>query len=341
MGILDVLVLPASAWLLTYLVHSTVLLGAAWLLTRRLTRSEALKETLWKTALVGAIGTATLQGVLGWAPLTGGLELASTAVGSVNSANASAARQPESRRVGLDEAAPAGASAEVTEPTGDVATRTSSPLPTVRDRLVPGPGVLLASWLVVALALLLRLGLRHVRLQRLLCDRRQLDEGGLAAALAELRRNAGLWRPVWLSASPRCPSPLALGTREICVPERFVSELEPEEQRAGLAHELAHLARRDPLWHVLAGVIESVFFFQPLNRVARLRLRESAEYLCDDWAVRQTGSQLGLARCLAQVASWVGPVREPVPSGTMAMAEGGSPLLLRVQRLLDGRTGEA
>ena len=70
-----------------------------------------------------------------------------------------------------------------------------------------------------------------------------------------------------------------------------------------------------------------------------LRLRESAEFLCDEWAARQTGSPLGLARCLAEVASWVAPGRAPIPAGTMAMAEGGSPLVQRVQRLTAWRGG--
>ena len=40
-----------------------------------------------------------------------------------------------------------------------------------------------------------------------------------------------------------------------------------------LAHELAHLARRDPLWLAFASVVERVFWIQPLNRIARRRSR--------------------------------------------------------------------
>jgi hypothetical protein len=84
--------------------------------------------------------------------------------------------------------------------------------------------------------------------------------------------------------------------------------------------------------------MEAAFFFQPLNRLATRRLREAAEYLSDEWAVRQTGSAMGLARCLAAVASWVTPEDVSAPHVTMAMAEGGSPLLKRVERLLGQRT---
>ena len=51
-----------SAWLLTFLVHSTVLLCGVWLVTRwGWVRSHAWKETLWKAALVGGLVTATAQ----------------------------------------------------------------------------------------------------------------------------------------------------------------------------------------------------------------------------------------------------------------------------------------
>src|SRR4029077_15543367 len=59
-----------------------------------------------------------------------------------------------------------------------------------------------------------------------------------------------------------------------------------------------------------------------------------AEYLCDDWAVRRTGSGVALARCLAQVAEWIqaSPLGVPVAG----MAEERSLLVARVARLLEG-----
>ena len=150
--------------------------------------------------------------------------------------------------------------------------------------------------------------------------------------LTQLRRVAGVWRPVRLTTSDAIGTPMVLGNQEICVPQRFLVELSSAEQRAALAHELGHLARRDPTWQLVASIVERVFFFQPLNRIARLRLRECAEYLADEWAVRQTGDRLDLAKCLAEVAGWVAPSSEPAMARTVAMAEGGSPLLARVKR---------
>src|SRR2546429_8130729 len=81
-----------------------------------------------------------------------------------------------------------------------------------------------------------------------------------------------------------------------------------------LAHELAHLARRDSLWLAGASLIERCLFFQPLNRLARRELETTAEYLSDEWATRKTGSPVALAKCLATVAEWIqaSPLGVPV-----------------------------
>ena len=57
-------------WLLNYAVHSTILLGVAWMLSSR-TRSHLVKEALWKTALFGGFITATGQSLLAVKPLAG------------------------------------------------------------------------------------------------------------------------------------------------------------------------------------------------------------------------------------------------------------------------------
>ena len=62
----------ATPWLLTYALHSTLLLGGAWLATRRLgVRRLAVQEVIWKLALVGGLATATLQLGLGVRPFGG------------------------------------------------------------------------------------------------------------------------------------------------------------------------------------------------------------------------------------------------------------------------------
>jgi HEAT repeat protein len=137
---------------------------------------------------------------------------------------------------------------------------------------------------------------------------------------------------VHLTASHAISSPVALGGSEICLPLAALEGLEPAQRRAMLAHELAHIVRRDPQWLILGCVVERLFFFQPLNRLARRGIQESAEYLADEWAAQQSGG-VPLARCLVKVAEWIeaSPLGVPVAG----MAEQRSQLRARVTRLLE------
>lgn len=335
------------AFLATYLIHSTLLLGAAWLLARHAVRSEAWRETLWKAALVGAVVTALIAQRSPLGPLrvmlpapapagfAGGPEATGSVGGESGASRASvSASVPASPSSSLAAGRVAGEAVEGhrTEQTEERA----APSPAVGGAgSAPWLALVLAGWAGIALLLTGRLAWRRVQLARVLRGRRAVTEPAPLSMLAELRRLAGIWVPVGLTSTPALASPLVPGGREICVPERFLTDLGPAEQRAALAHELAHLARRDPAWILFAMLLECVFFFQPLQWIARRRLRETIEYRADGWAVRLAGVRLSLAKCLAEVASWVSPSPHPALAERVAMAEGGSPLLSRVRRLLE------
>lgn len=329
-------------WLATYALHSTILLGFVLLVSSRL-GSDAWRETLWKTALLGGLLTAMLQSAAGYTPL-GGRWVLQDDLASPPPAH-EPGRQPQAPDVaatGQGQGVRLGRAAQAAGRGVADERRESTPPagPGARARLadegapgaeIPWAALVMGAWVGVAALLLGRLALQHFWLSRVLAGRRPLSEGPVPEMLAALCRQTGSRAPVRLTAAAACPTPIALGRSEICVPERFLTDLGPDEQRSALAHELAHLRRRDPLWQFTAGIVESVFFFQPLNRVARQHLRDAAENLSDDWAVRHTGSALGLARCLTDVASWICPTT--IPQLTLAMAEGGPPLVRRVERL--------
>ncbi|HPF14208.1 MAG: M56 family metallopeptidase [Planctomycetes bacterium] len=62
----------ALGWLLTYLLHSTALIAAVWLLVRCLPKeSNRAQECLWRCALLGSILTASLQTAWRFEPWAG------------------------------------------------------------------------------------------------------------------------------------------------------------------------------------------------------------------------------------------------------------------------------
>jgi beta-lactamase regulating signal transducer with metallopeptidase domain len=306
-------------WLLTYALHSTILIVAVWLLVssplgHRLRLTSA--AWLWLVALCGGVLTATLQtsGVLAGA--SGTLRLA--------------AETPTRAAVRVE--LPARAAAP-TSPAGAVPPhRTFATTLEISPRW---PLAVMAGWIAGVLLMLGGFAWARWRFFRSIAGRRIAHHTLAANALREVQRRASVHRPIRLTVAPALASPVAIGRDEICLPERALSELELGQQEVMLAHELAHLERGDSRWLVLARVIEAVFFFQPLNRLARRRMQDAAEFACDVWALRVLARPMALARCLARVAEW--SLASPRLLAPAMAGRRGSMLLQRVERLTNGR----
>jgi hypothetical protein len=374
-----------SLWLLTYLVHSTLLLTGVRLLTARgpFFKSEAIAEILWKGALLGGIITATVHVGGGMEPLVGSVSLPVNgipAMDELHSVSEESDRQVTHRaerdlplfdtnpdRAG-DCAAPierSGAEApeiSLLRESSGLLTGDFDVLPESFDRRHRGAGLTgnvaggeggdrSYNWLAfpafcgLALVLLgsVFLGLSRARLRYRLANRTRIVAGPLRNTLNGLCREAGVNFEVRLSSSAGVGVPLAFGIfrPEICLPVRALTDLTANQQTGMLAHELAHITRRDPVWLTLAHIIQNVFFFQPLNRLARVRIQEISEFACDSLAAGRGGGSLPLARCLTEVAGWSLVSRERFGAvGAAGMAGSPSTLTKRIDRLLDDGVGE-
>ncbi len=339
------------SWIATYMLHSTLMIGAAWLATRRgpLAASTA-RDAIWKIATIGALLTTTLQIAV---PFGGaGIDLRvpdASAVareptrisetGVVAAEGRTLARQvPSSIETGepaLEKDLPvevAGRDGPSSVLDAGPTNGTTIPSAEKASPSLPGlSGAALVVWLVTGGALLLRHVVRRRRFARRLGPRRSITWGPAREALDDLLRKANAGRRVRLTATEALASPVALHGNEICVPDRALGHLDPRALRALLAHELAHLERRDPLWLEVAATLESLLFFQPLHRLGRRELRSAAEEECDAWAAGLTGERHALARCLVEVAGWMQNARMAEATG---MAEPGKGLERRVERLI-------
>jgi beta-lactamase regulating signal transducer with metallopeptidase domain len=305
-------------WLATYAIHSTILILLAAVIARSLSRrGRPVMSALWGAAVLGGVLTATLQSTGFLRSPTGTVHLAShSTAGRVRLA----VREARGAMGGDGIASAARHAERVFEAR--------------LDRGLDWQMMVVLGWLASAGAALGFLLLSRRRFLALLADRVDGEYTLAGAALREVRRRAGVTRAVRVSVSRRLTSPVALGADEICLPARALAELDPIQLETILAHELAHLRRRDPMLLVATRVVEALFFFQPLNRWARRRMQDDAEFASDAWAVRVVTSPLTLARCLARVAEWTVAGRAlPAP----AMAEGRtSSLVERVRRLTNG-----
>ncbi|MBK9338363.1 MAG: M48 family metalloprotease [Lewinellaceae bacterium] len=192
--------------------------------------------------------------------------------------------------------------------------------------------VIVALWLPGFLFFLLRLagGLHYVQRLR----RRQTRPAGAdwQDRLRKLTAEIGYTRPVVLLESALIRVPMALGFFKpmILLPIGLANQLSPAEVEAVLAHELAHLARRDWLFNLLQTLIEAVFYFHPAVWWISATIRAERENCCDDTAVALTGNRLAYAKTLAHLQD----LARNAPTPNLALSLNGTPTLLRRRPLL-------
>ncbi|HEX8172353.1 MAG TPA: M56 family metallopeptidase [Thermoanaerobaculia bacterium] len=299
-----------SAWVVTYLVHST-LLTALVLVASRWIRSASVRDTLWKLALLGGIATATLQLAL---PLERLVPRTAPQRMTMELPAATIAPQP---------IAP-----QPMEPV-TIATDVQTP-PAAQRRVMPIGQYATIAYAFCALLLIARIAVGRRRFLAAIGRRVEILRGRERELLDRLARTARLRRPVRLSESSEVASPVAMLGWEIVIPTDVFARLSDDQRETILAHEVAHLARRDALWLTIAEVVKAILWFQPMNWLVQARMKETAEFLCDDAAVLHTGNPRALAETLAELATSFAPRVVTVA----AMAEGGSHLIERVTRVL-------
>ncbi len=108
-----------------------------------------------------------------------------------------------------------------------------------------------------------------------------------------------------LLASEKVQGPATVGMRRVALlaPLRFFDEVEEGEMDAVMAHECAHMRRRDFAKNVLYNVAALPVAFHPLLWLTRVRMVESREMVCDAMAAEAVAGQERYARSLLRLAS--------------------------------------
>lgn len=145
-----------------------------------------------------------------------------------------------------------------------------------------------------------------------------------------LANELGLRKAVRVLESTRAAVPMVAGLIRpaVLLPARIVTGLGPREIEALLAHELAHLARRDTWAHFLQLCLETVLFFHPAVWWLGHRARLERELAADDLALRLRPARRDYAGALARLAEL--DAMNPSP----ALAATGGSLAARIRRIL-------
>ena len=190
--------------------------------------------------------------------------------------------------------------------------------------------ILAVGWLVGVAILTVRLLGGAWQLARLRRRSVPVVAGELQDRFAELRQRFRLPPRVVLHHSAAIGVPTVIGWRRptVLLPTGSLTTLSLTPLTMLLAHELAHVRRRDT-WVNLAQVgIETLLFFHPVPRWISGCVRDEREHCCDDLAIEACGEPATYVRALATMETW----RQLHP--TFALAASGGSLLARARRIL-------
>lgn len=158
---------------------------------------------------------------------------------------------------------------------------------------------------------------------------------GMTLAWILIARSRPLARAVFESSSSKVPSVIGWLRPRVLLPSAW-RQWEPDKLRAVLAHEAAHVRRRDGLMIGLAGITRSIFWFHPLAWWLERRLALLAELACDEACVAELGDRRGYAALLIEMAATVDRPAGRFIWPVFGMAAG-SHLRRRVDAILETR----
>lgn len=139
-------------------------------------------------------------------------------------------------------------------------------------------------WIVGITFFLIRFAAAYGYLYRLIRHRTTTVPPLITRELQSLCSQANIRRPVSVRQSQQIATPFMCGHYHPCIvlPAYMLVRFSVPEIRTILAHELAHIKRRDYLMNLLQHFAEALLFFHPGMWWLSKRLRLEREYCCDD-----------------------------------------------------------
>jgi beta-lactamase regulating signal transducer with metallopeptidase domain len=149
------------------------------------------------------------------------------------------------------------------------------------------PQWLLTAW-VIGAVVFVSVGLRrHMRLLPLIADS-QAPDPVFAKDAEQLAQQIGLARcpPLRVTAAHVCPfvTP-GVRTPTVVLPRRLLAELNRDQISSMLAHELAHIHRRDHWVRIFELCVLSLNWWNPIAWWASRQLQQAEEECCDAWVL--------------------------------------------------------
>lgn len=194
------------------------------------------------------------------------------------------------------------------------------PQPSLRPKfdLPSMPTLFLIVWSAGTLIFGMKLILQTWSVNRLLRESRSNEDPVWEEMLASGRSQMEILGKVRLVFHRHEISPMVFGwLRPVVTLPESAQAWPVDKRRLVILHELAHLQRRDLMTQMLAGIVCSLYWFNPLAWLASQQMKRLREIACDDLVVARTAQANQYAETLLAIAK---SCRGPIVAGGIAMS---------------------
>lgn len=303
--------MQVTGWTLIHFVWQGALLTLATAAGLRLCqrRSSEVRYAIACAALTAMLASPVITAVFFWAPR-------STIVADASHRSTA----PESER----------SVTRMRSLAGDVSSITNDAVRAANVRLEGLLSFFVWGWLAGVALLLARFAGGFWRIHRLAVAAVAEATSQSQSASERLAARLRLEVPFRVVESGLVDAPTVIGwiRPAILLPVAALTNLSPAQIEAILAHELAHIRRRDYVVNLLQTAVETLLFYHPGVWWVSARVRQEREHCCDDVAVAVCGEPTDYAAALVELAFW----RSRETALTVAATDGS--LLARVRRLV-------
>jgi len=184
-------------------------------------------------------------------------------------------------------------------------------------------------WSLGVVMFSIRMAMGYHQIYRLRSQSISIEVPRVIDTFKKLLTKSGLSEKIALVSSPKVDIPLTIGHLKpmILLPIGLINRLSPEETQAILAHEIAHILRKDYLQNLLISTLEILFFYHPSVWWFSATIKTIREQCCDDIALELGAERIALSKALIQLEE-----NTPGPAFALAFAHKNQ-LLNRIQRL--------
>jgi len=214
---------------------------------------------------------------------------------------------------------------------------THSATPMGKSLLAQIPMLLAAIWLIGTFAVLSLWWWRWRRVSAMAREAQLVAQGRELDALRALEEVVGVRKTVALRVSADSMEPAVFGivSPVLIWPMRFSEQLSDAQLRSILAHELAHVRRRDNLMSAVQMVVEAMFWFHPLVWWIGARMVEERERACDEEVLRLGNAAEVYAEGILNACKFC--IESPL---SCVSGVAGSNLKRRVNRIMNGQNSQ-